>query len=225
MRAIVLFGSVARGDDLPDSDVDLIVVAGLGPWKPQKFTLGGVLFNVYWKRWPGLLRDMLEPGPGAERHGFLEGEALYDPDGLLTKLRSLAGRLPEAWYRESAEAELNEAYEYVCKAKNAWRRRDRANLEYGARVSAYRSASVVAYLNRRYFATENAVPTQWREFSDVPPGFAGPFRRIVEGRASDRALYEATLAVWRATRDWAAARGVRLHAVRSLADVRIPKTR
>src|SRR3990170_5147628 len=107
VRAIVLFGSVARGDDLPDSDVDLIVVAGLGPWKPQKFTLGGVLFNVYWKRWPGLLRDMLEPGPGAERHGFLEGEALYDPDGLLTKLRSLAGRLPEAWYRESAEAELN----------------------------------------------------------------------------------------------------------------------
>ena len=225
VRAIILIGSVARGDDLPDSDVDLAVVASRGPWKPQKFTLDGALFNVYWKRWPSLLREMLEPGPGAERHGFLEGEALYDPERLLTKLRSLVGQLPEAWYRESAAAELEEAYEYVGKAKNAWRRRDRANLEYGARVAAYRLASVVAYVNRRHFSTENAVSTEWREFPDVPPGFARPFRRIVQGRPSDRALHEATLALWRVTRDWAAARGVRLHAVRSLAGVRIPKTR
>jgi len=171
------------------------------------------------------LRDMLEPGPGAERHGFLDGEALYDPDGLMQKLRSLVAALPESWYRESAQDELNEAYEYVCKAKNAWRRRDRANLEYGARVAAYRLASVVAFVNRRHFATENAVPTQWRQFADVPPGFARPFRRIVEGRGTDRALYEATLEVWKATQDWAAARGVRLHAVRRVADVAVPKTR
>ena len=31
-RAVILFGSVARGDDRPDSDVDMVVIARRGPW-------------------------------------------------------------------------------------------------------------------------------------------------------------------------------------------------
>jgi len=223
VRAVVLFGSVARGDDLPDSDVELIAVAAKGPWEPTRFVLGGVLFSVYWKRWPSLMQSMLEPDGDAQRRGFLGGVALYDPEGLFRKLHALVAALPRAFYPKSAEEALHGAYEYLCKTRNAWRRRDRANLEYGARVTAYNLASVVALVNRRHFTSENTVPTEWRDFPDLPRGF-DRIAAVVKGGGSDRRLYEDTMALWRATRDWAARRRVRLHTVRSLRQVRIPKT-
>jgi len=60
---IILFGSKARGDDTPDSDIDVMVVTNKGEWplKHKILTLGAqksleydVLFNMYTlseKRW------------------------------------------------------------------------------------------------------------------------------------------------------------------------------
>ena len=223
VRAVILFGSVARGDDLPDSDVELRVVAAKGPWEPTRFLLDGILFSVYWTRWPSLMHGMLEPDGDAQRRGFLAGVALYDPEGLFRKLYARVAALPPSFYPKSAEEALFQAYEYVCKARNARRRGDRANLEYGARVAAYNLASVVALVNRRHFTSENTMSSEWREFPDLPRGF-DRIAAILDGGTSDRRLAEDTEALWRITRDWAARRGVRLRTVRSLREVRIPKT-
>ena len=224
VRSVILFGSVARGDDLSDSDVDLTVIAKRGPWEPQRFVLGGVLFNVYWKSWQSMLRDMLELRGDATRHGFLDGVALYDPEGLLPKLRKLVASLPESFVRASATEALHEMYEYVCKVRNAWRSRDRANLEYAARITATHATTVVALLNHRYYASENAVWAGWRAFPDLPPGFSALVPRVFKGRLPNRRLYETAMATWDTTRAWAAQRGVRLRVVRTLRAVRVPKT-
>ena len=224
VRAIVLFGSVARGDDRPASDVDVIVIAKRGPWEPQRFVLGGVLFNVYWKSWPTIMREMLELRGDATRHGFLDGVELYDPEGLMRKLRKLVAALPESFARACAKESLHEMYEYVCKARNAWRSHDRENLVYAARVTATHATTVVAILNRRHYASENTVWSGWRDFPDLPPKFSTLVSRIFIARLPDRRLYETTMAVWDATRRWAARKGVRLHMVRSLPAIRAPKT-
>lgn len=222
VRAVILIGSVARGDDGPDSDVDMKVVAAKGPWEPVRFLLGGVLFSVYWSRWESLLQEMLEPDGDAERHGFLGGVALYDPEGLFRKLHARVAALPRTFHPASAQEALYQAYEYLCKARNAWRRRDGANLEYAAWETAYLLASVAALVNRRHFASENTVFSEWRQFPDLPRGFER-ITAIFEGGLSDRRLHGETEALWRTTRDWAARRGVRMKEVRRLASVEIPK--
>jgi len=222
VRAVILIGSVARGDDGPDSDVDMKVVAAKGPWEPTRFVLGGVLFSVYWSRWESLMQEMLEPDGDAERHGFLGGVALYDPEGLFRKLHARVAALPRTFHPASAQAALDQAYEYLCKTRNAWRRRDRANLEYAAWETAYFLASAVALRNRHHFGSENTVFSEWREFPDLPRGFER-IAAIFEGGLSDRRMYEDVEALWRSTRDWAARRGVRLHTVRGLREVRIPR--
>jgi len=78
-------------------------------------------------------------------------------------------------------------------------------------------------VNRRHFTSENTVSSEWREFPDLPRGF-DRIAAILDGGTSDRRLAEDTEALWRITRDWAARRGVRLRTVRSLREVRIPKT-
>src|SRR2546427_908873 len=106
--AVVLFGSVARGDDGPDSDVELTAVVRREGHEAQRFVLGGVLFNVYWSSAAGYRRHMLEPDGDATRHGFLDGIALYDPHGWFRRLRREVAKLPPSFYRQSAEDALHQ---------------------------------------------------------------------------------------------------------------------
>jgi predicted nucleotidyltransferase len=43
VRKVILFGSVARGDYRPDSDIDILVVVNGDPWEAQKRLLDIVL--------------------------------------------------------------------------------------------------------------------------------------------------------------------------------------
>ncbi|HYS72120.1 MAG TPA: kanamycin nucleotidyltransferase C-terminal domain-containing protein [Thermoplasmata archaeon] len=167
---------------------------------------------------------MLELRGDAVRHGFLDGVALHDPEGLLPKLRARVAALPESFVRASATEALHEMYEYVCKARNARQVGDRANLEYAARVTAAHATSVVALLNHRHYKSENTISDGWREFPDLPPKFATLVPQIFEGGLPNRRLYDTAMAVWDSTRAWAARRGVRLHTVRTLPAIRAPKT-
>src|SRR3972149_3977627 len=110
--AVILFGSVARGDDGPDSDVELTAVVRRAGGAAQRFVLGGVLFNVYWRNAAGERRHMLEPDGDATRHGLLDGLPLYDPFRWFARLKREVADLPASFYRRSAEDALPQLYEY-----------------------------------------------------------------------------------------------------------------
>lgn len=222
--AVVLFGSVARGDDGPDSDVELAALVRRGGHAAQRFVLGGVLFNVYWSSAAGYRRNMLEPDGDASRHGFLDGVPLYDPHGWFARLKREVANLPPSFYRQSAEDALHQMYEYVCKARNAWRRGDGPNVLYATGVVGYLGRVLVALVNRRHYRTENTMGTEWREFHDLPADFGRLLAPLIAERATLRRRYEASMALWRGCRAWAARRGIRLNAVRGLHAVRFPKT-
>lgn len=223
--AIVLFGSVARGDDGPDSDVDLYaVLRGGRPRQDEYFVLGGVLFCVYWRSAIHVRHEMLDVAGDATRHGFMGGVALYDPTGWFVKLRREVANLPASHFRESATKALHNLYEYVCKARNAWRRGDDNNVHYATGVIGYEARVLVALINRRHYVSENAMASDWRGFSDLPPEFQRHVEPLLRGSASTTVRYEAAMALWTTTRRWAARRGVSLRTVRSLREIRIPKT-
>jgi len=222
--AVVLFGSVARGDDGPDSDVELTAVVRRGGHEAQRFVLGGVLFNVYWSNAAGYRRHLLEPDGDAAKHGFADGVALHDPHGWFARLKRDIANLPTSFYRRSAEDALHQMYEYVCKARNAQRRGDNANVVYATGVVGYLARVLAALLNRRHYRSENTMADEWLGFPDLPQEFRRHVTRLVGGSASVPMRYESAMALWRLCQTWAAQRGVRLRAVRSLRKVRVPKT-
>jgi len=222
--AVVLFGSVARGDDGPDSDVEIGAVARRGGREAERFVLGGVLFNVYWYNAAGLRRQMLEPDGDATKHGFFDGIPLTDPFGWFARLKREVGDLPASYYRRSAEDALHHMYEYVCKARNARRRGDDANVVYATRVVGYFARVLAALLNGRHYASENTMTDEWGGFADLPKGFRRHVMPLIGGSASVRVRYDCALVLWRLCRAWAARRGVRLRTVRSLPRIRAPKT-
>jgi len=222
--AVILFGSVARGDDGPDSDVELTVVVRKGGHEAQRFVLGGILFSVYWSSAAGVRRHMLEPEGDATRHGYLDGIPLYDPHGWFARLGRDIRTLPPSYYRKSATDALHQMYEYVCKARNAKRCGDDPNIVYATGVVGYLARVVVALVNRRHYASENTMTTEWREFPDLPPYFARLVEPLYDDGTPAAKRYEVAEALWRETRAWAARHGVRLHTVRSLSGIRAPKT-
>ncbi len=220
--AIVLFGSVARGDDAPDSDVEICVILRRGGQRPQRFVLDGVLFTVYWFSTAGMRRQMLEVSGDATRHGFKEGIALYDPNGWFARLRRDIERLPAEFYHKCAEDALHSMYEYVCKARNAWRRKDTANIVYATGVVGYEARVLAALMNRRHYRSENSMMSEWREFPDLPMGFTRYVDSLISDSATPQKRYNAAMNLWRITRVWANRRDVKLRTVRGLHEVSIP---
>lgn len=94
LSGVCLYGSVARGEDGPDSDLDLLVVGEDPDLRPSvmRRALGGEeegtrISIVY--HTPGTLRRYLESGSRFLLHVQLEGEVLFDPSGLLGGLKAL----------------------------------------------------------------------------------------------------------------------------------------
>jgi kanamycin nucleotidyltransferase len=222
--AVILFGSVARGDDGPDSDVELTAVVRRAGGAAQRFVLGGVLFNVYWRNAAGERRHMLEPDGDATRHGFLDGLPLYDTHAWFAHLKRDVANLPASFYVRSAENALHEMYEYVCKARNARRRGDEANVVYATGVVGYLARVLAALLNHRHYRSENTMTDEWRQFPDLPGDFGRLVGPLVGGSAPLQERYDSAIALWRLCRTWAARRRVRLRTVQNLREIRIPKT-
>lgn len=91
VRAVFLFGSHARGDGRPDSDVDLLVVAE-GPFRKDVFRRRDVEFEVFRNN----AVDTVEFWR-AHRDDFesfqRDAKPLFDRDGTVTFLRAAAERI------------------------------------------------------------------------------------------------------------------------------------
>jgi predicted nucleotidyltransferase len=94
IEGVCLFGSAARGDAVPTSDVDLLVV-GEGPQvRPSSIRRRLHLDNADPRvsvvcHTPDTLRRSVETGSRFLVHLQLEGEVLYDTSGLLSELQRL----------------------------------------------------------------------------------------------------------------------------------------
>jgi uncharacterized protein len=85
IKRIVLFGSVARGDAVPGSDVDLLLVLNsssrpflerISEYRPDRFPVGVEIFAYTQEE----LDNMLGEGNWFLRRALSEGEVLFDKE-------------------------------------------------------------------------------------------------------------------------------------------------
>ncbi|MCB8884017.1 nucleotidyltransferase domain-containing protein [Acidisoma cellulosilytica] len=83
VRAVLLFGSRARGDNERNSDTDILLIAP--PGRPQHCSFGQL--SMFFYPWSKLLADASN-GELFVCHLTREAKPIYDPEGRLDRLRA-----------------------------------------------------------------------------------------------------------------------------------------
>jgi len=94
---------------------------------------------------------------------------------------------------------------------------------YAAWIVGVGAINLVGILNRRAYASENTMWSEWRAFPSLPPRFP----ELVEvscgiQRVRDRELVAAVEALWATCQRWARTRGIRSRTIRSIRSLPIP---
>src|SRR2546425_8252287 len=119
--AVGLYGSVARGEDRAHSDVDLLVVVRKKRLTIRHLVRTGILVTVL-QQTPAEARAEVM-GSRADLNGALGGwqsmRPLYDPSGLLGRLKKKAKHPSREQFRRAARSAFLETYEDLGKLRNA----------------------------------------------------------------------------------------------------------
>jgi kanamycin nucleotidyltransferase len=119
--AVGVYGSVARGKEREYSDIDLLVMVRRKRRTIHHFFRDGILVTIL-QQTPEEARDEVtgsRPDLNVALGGWTSMRPLYDPSGLLRRLREQAKRPTSQQFREAAGRAFLEAYEDLGKLWNA----------------------------------------------------------------------------------------------------------
>jgi predicted nucleotidyltransferase len=118
--AVGVFGSTARGEDRAHSDLDLLVITRRRRKGIRHRVHDGVLVTVL-QLTPAQAREEVTEGPwlNGPLSGWRDARAVYDPVGLIRRVRALASHPTAARFQESARRDLIETFEDYGKIRNA----------------------------------------------------------------------------------------------------------
>lgn len=198
VAAVGIYGSVARGDEGPHSDVDVLVLSYSPLFPPPSPHLFGemiVWINSY--TLADAERELSEPSAGYPERlgGWLEILPIYDPHLQIRRLQELARSAPADLFRKSAELALLGARDMLSKIRNCRARYDEDGLREASQWLTLYAAWAVASLNRTPFRTDNEIFTAHRRFASVPRGYE-VIRDLRYGRTPKEELYQTAEGLW-----------------------------
>ena len=85
IRGILLFGSYARGDQRPTSDVDVLVLVKAKAWR-DVFERDGQTFEMVYASFD-LAKDFYASHPNDAVQQWTDGKIVYDPDGQMIEIQ------------------------------------------------------------------------------------------------------------------------------------------
>ena len=98
VKAFVLYGSVAKGTNKPDSDIDVLLILPLE--KEKEFTKGeyfydykGCKINIIMRSIEKLRKIALEQKDAFQKDIFEKAEVIIDNDGEVTELLNEIGKI------------------------------------------------------------------------------------------------------------------------------------
>lgn len=194
---LLLTGSLARGDALPGTDLDLVVILAAGCNRPfRREVEDGILVE----------RTYVDPPSAAVQldthpmrvYGYLDGGILYDPERALERLRLLARRRVEA-YRTPPAHRDETAFLLRCS-----RDKMRVALGGGALLKAAYVAGTTSWqiieglwaANDLPVPPNSSVPAHLRDLTKGPPEIEQRYRDLFLADASQRVQVALELIDW-----------------------------
>ena len=119
--AVGVYGSVARGEERRHSDVDMLVVVRHKKGRIRHTMRAGTLVTILQQTPAEARSEVTGPHPGlnAALGGWRSLRPLYDPSGLLRRLRAQARRPSVRAFRTAARLHFVETYEDLGKLWDA----------------------------------------------------------------------------------------------------------
>jgi predicted nucleotidyltransferase len=157
--ALMVHGSVARGEPGPFSDIDLVAVTGRGK-KPSEFSYfdGDIYVGVGFLRVRELEGEFSDPKAFFWTRGSAKAtRVLYDPKGVLKQIlaRWRLSRPSQQILEKSLWDTYHNIIEYSGKLRNGWRNRDEYMTRYAAQVIAQHVERAIIVLNDLSIISEN----------------------------------------------------------------------
>ncbi|WP_436927278.1 nucleotidyltransferase domain-containing protein [Halosimplex amylolyticum] len=209
--ACILAGSVARGWELPDSDVDVILVATgeeyerrRAEWDLQYYRedvtdradvyVDGKVVNV------DFLREVAENGSEPARAAFVDTDVRYTEDPELSELVDEIPTYPEAHRVDRIETFYSQMEAYRWFVDEADKREDPYLRHHAATQLALFGGRLLLAYNRTLFPFHKWFARTLRETPEKPDGTMERFEALLDERTPEAA--EAYATVIREFRDW-----------------------
>lgn len=187
VAAVLLTGSLARGDALPGSDVDLQVVLADG--LPETFSSeieAGIVVERKAADQDALLRR-LSRNP-MEIYSYLDGRVLHDPEGKLARLQEIAHD-HFAGYQTPPEERRHIAYtaeSTLIKLKTAARSGDRLKAAYVATTVSWPILQGLWAANDKPLPPNSSVWPHLCDLADDPPPLEEWLKQLFLGSTDGR---------------------------------------
>ena len=197
VRGVLLTGSRARGDALPGSDLDLLVLVETSA-EPSFCSeiVEGTLVERHVRDVAGAKARLLE-NP-MELYGYLDGRAVYDPDGLLAELKEFAGNRFED-YRTPARKKSAIFYwlkSASLKLNAAMAAGDLQQLGYYSSLNSWKVLEGFWALNNKPMPPAGAVWAHLPDLQAVPTDLEASLRALFDGGTLKRAQVMLELTEW-----------------------------
>ncbi len=205
VRGVLLTGSRARGDALPGSDIDLLVLVAS---RPEKTFVSGISDGILVERH---VRDMEGAGVRlserpAELYSYLDGQIRYDPDGLLAELVTAAkGRF--SGY-QVLEGEKQAVFYWLrsasLKLRAAQAAGDTLRMGYYSSTNSWKVLEGLWALNNKPVPPAGAVWAHLPDLAVRPEGLEAALEQMFTGTTDERAGRTLELIDWVLEADHAA---------------------
>lgn len=196
--AVLLTGSVARGDQRPDSDIDLFALLREGtPKRVWETWREGILVECT-ARTESRVRETLASDP-KESYRFTEGRILHDPSGTLADLAQLAARTLAHYHLSLADRRVIVKWLRAAQLKltGAINMRDDFRAGYAVATTSWMLITGLFAVNQRPVPMQGAVrfhlPTLLLRPDDLDDLLAAVF---TDPSANERARAAEELAAW-----------------------------
>lgn len=221
LKAIGLYGSVARNQDGPYSDIEIFcVLKGSGETQNYEWCAGPWKAEVNVRGEEALRQEAAQlDGRWALTHGaFVNVLPLMDPEHYFDELRQLVMRHSPEDFRPLIEEELiGEVYELVGKIRNAFVQQNYQALLTLAVFLAQCTAYILGLAHRYLYQTASSILDEAVQLPHVPEGFVVLAHLVMAGDLSDCArVASACDDLWSGLVRWADERGYTLVAAREI---------
>ena len=111
IRGLLIFGSYARGDQRPTSDVDVLAIVKEGAWRDVEEHDGQMFEMVYASI--DLAKDFYSKNPNDAVQQWTDGKIIYDPDGVMQKLKEFIFAIRDKGREPLSEKQLDQTKKVV----------------------------------------------------------------------------------------------------------------